>query len=162
MDGATLQAQVATLFAIEEIKQLKARYCLLCDKNYDPSGLAALFVEDGVWDGGSGFGRFVGPEAIKGFFAEVSKSIVFAAHLVMNPIITVRGDEAEGQWWILMPATTEADGKPTAQWLLSQYFETYVKVAGAWRYKSLRADIKFMVPHLEGWAAQTAAANKPS
>jgi hypothetical protein len=140
------------LLAIEEIKQLKARYCLLCDKDYDPDGLAALFVEDGIWDGGPGFGRYVGRDEIRGFFKGVSSSIVFSAHLVMNPIIEPVGDEATGQWWILMPATTKSGEAYEAQWLLSQYFETYVRVDGAWRFKTLRADIKFVAPHLQGWA----------
>ena len=89
-----LNSQIAELTAIENIKKLKAIYCGYCDNNYDPEGLASLFVEDGIWDGGPEFGRHVGKQAIKKFFDGASGSIVFAAHLVMNPIINVAGDKA--------------------------------------------------------------------
>ena len=63
-----LNSQIAELTAIENIKKLKAIYCSYCDNNYDPEGLASLFVEDGIWDGGPEFGRHVGKQAIKKFF----------------------------------------------------------------------------------------------
>ena len=61
---ASLEERLARLEAIEEIKALKARYCALCDADYDPDGLAALFLPDAVWDGGP-FGRHEGQEAMK-------------------------------------------------------------------------------------------------
>ncbi len=48
-------------FDIEQIKQLKHRYCAYCDEQYDPDGIASLFTEDGVWDGGP-FRLAEGPE----------------------------------------------------------------------------------------------------
>ena len=45
----TFEEKVERLNAIEDIKQLKARYCQLCDAGYDPDGIAAMFVEEGVW-----------------------------------------------------------------------------------------------------------------
>src|SRR5690554_1810213 len=59
------------LYDVEQIKQLKHRYCAYCDEAYDPDGIAALFVEDGVWDGGP-FGRYEGRAAIHAFFAGAS------------------------------------------------------------------------------------------
>ena len=53
MAELTLEQQVARLAAIEDIKQMKARYCHYADHGYDPDGLASLFVEDAHWDGGS-------------------------------------------------------------------------------------------------------------
>ena len=38
----TIEDRLARLEAIEEIKQLKARYCALCDADYVPDGLAAI------------------------------------------------------------------------------------------------------------------------
>ena len=46
---------------IEQIKQLKARYALACDNDYEPDTLADLFAEDAVWDGGF-MGRAEGRE----------------------------------------------------------------------------------------------------
>jgi len=157
MSASTLEVQVARLAAIEDIKQLKARYCALCDKDYDPDGLAELFVDDGVWDGGPEFGRHVGREAIRGFFRGASGSIVFAAHLVMNPIIDVDGDSATGQWRLIMPCTVRRkDGTPEARWLLSAYQERYQRVGGRWLFTSLTVDSQFFAAHLAGWATETA------
>ncbi len=154
MGEATLEQQVARLTAIEDIKQMKALYCHYCDNGYDPEGIGALFVEDGVWDGAD-FGRHEGRAAIKEFFAGISSDIVFAGHLVLNPIITVDGDTANGKWWLIMPCTTNIDGNKEARWLAAEYDDDYVKVDGKWLFKHLRLDLKFFAPHLDGWVEQT-------
>jgi hypothetical protein len=151
MAEPTLEQQIARLTAIEDIKQMKALYCHYCDNDYDPEGLSNLFVEDGIWDGAD-FGRYEGRAAIKEFFAGISGDIVFAGHLVLNPIITVDGDTANGKWWLIMPCTTMTEGKKEARWLAAEYDDDYVKVGGKWLYKHLRLDIKFFAPHLNGWA----------
>ncbi len=156
MTAGTLEQQVARLVAIEDIKNLKAVYCSYCDAHYDPDGLANLFVEDGVWDGGTEFGRHTGRIAIKEFFSGASGSIVFAAHLVMNPIIEVDADTATGKWRLLMPCTVlDETNKAEARWLLSAYDEQYVKVDSRWLFKSLTVDSQFYAAHLTGWADQT-------
>ncbi|HIE84275.1 MAG TPA: nuclear transport factor 2 family protein [Dehalococcoidia bacterium] len=117
-----INLQIANLTAIEEIKKLKAIYCSYCDNNYDPDGLAGLFIENGIWDGGAEFGRHEGKQAIKDFFTSASGSIVFAAHLVMNPIINVNDDVADGKWRLIMPCTVNNDeGVAESKWLLSAY-----------------------------------------
>lgn len=160
MSSSALEAQIARLTAIEDIKQLKARYCAYCDDDYDPDGLAALFVDDGVWDGGPEFGRHEGKEAIRRFFHSASGSIVFAAHLVMNPIIEVDGEQARGKWRLLMPCTVrDKDGRPEARWLLSAYDERYVRRGDRWLYASLTVDSQFFAAHASGWAAATTPAD---
>src|SRR5260221_404979 len=127
-----LAQRVARLEAIEEIKGLKARYCAYCDDNYDPEGIASLFVEDGLWDG-ERFGRHVGRDQIKAFFKSISGEIVFAAHLALNPIIEAKdADHATGRWRLIMPATVRTDGKNEARWLVAAYTESYVRVNGVW------------------------------
>ena len=156
--GTTLEQQIAHLTAIEDIKRLKAVYCAYCDDDYDPDGLAALFVETGVWDGGPEFGRHEGREAIRTFFRGASGSIVFAAHLVMNPIIEVDPDgiTAHGRWRLIMPCTVrDASGTPESRWLLSAYDEHYVRVGDEWKFASLTVDSQFYAAHLAGWAEQT-------
>ena len=53
MNSQELEKRLQTLEDIEAIKRLKARYCAMCDAGYDSDGLAGLFTEDAVWDGGS-------------------------------------------------------------------------------------------------------------
>ena len=62
-----LESRVRTLEDTEAIRNLKARYAELCDDDYNPEGIAALFVEDAVWESGS-LGRFEGRGAIRDFF----------------------------------------------------------------------------------------------
>ncbi len=152
MSGSSLEAQVARLAAIEEIKQLKARYAEYCDNQYDPDGIASLFVEDGVWDGGPGFGRYEGREKIHAFFSEISNSIVLAAHLSMNPIIEVDGERATGRWRLLCPFTLDEGESPAARWILAQYDEVYERHGDRWLYRSLKVNVNFNALHETGWA----------
>ena len=57
MDLNELARKVQMLDDLEAIKRLKHQYCAYCDDNYNPDGIADLFVEDAVWDGGD-FGRW--------------------------------------------------------------------------------------------------------
>jgi hypothetical protein len=152
MSDIDLKNQLGRLAAIEEIKQLKALYCEYCDHQYNPNGIASLFVEDGIWDGEQ-FGRYVGREQIKSFFSRVSGEIIFAAHLVLNPIIEIEdASHASGRWRLVMPATVRAEGKNEARWLLGAYDDRYVRVDGRWLFQSLKTHVNFFTAHLGSWA----------
>ena len=153
MAQMTLEERVDRLESIDAIKRLKAVYCMYCDAKYDADGICSLFVEDGVWDGGPSFGRYEGHQQIHSFFKGISGDILFAAHLVLNPIITVEGDRAHGRWWLHMPCTALNDaGTAEGRWLLSEYDEEYVRIDGTWKFKTLRLDVKYYVPHVQDWA----------
>ena len=153
MAQADLAERISRLETIEAIKQLKARYCAYCDDNYDPEGIGSLFVEDGIWDG-ERFGRYVGREQIKAFFRSISGEIVFAAHLVLNPIVEVQDAEhATGKWRLIMPATFRSGGKNEARWLVAAYDDSFVRVKGTWLFKTLRVHVNFLEPHQGTWAA---------
>ena len=148
-----LAQRIARLDAIEAIKQLKARYCAYCDDNYDPEGIGALFVEDGIWDG-ERFGRYVGRKEIEAFFRRVSGDIVFAAHLVLNPIIEVQdADHATAKWRLIMPATFRTNGKDEARWLVAGYRDDHIRVNGVWMFKTMRVHVNFLEAHQGTWAA---------
>lgn len=150
----SFEQQVARLAAIEDIKQLKARYCAYCDDGYNPDGIAGLFVEDGIWDGGEEFGCHEGRAKIHAFFSNVSDQIHFAAHLVQNPIISVQGESASGEWRLLCPCTTQSEsGDEEARWLLAEYRDEYVKRGDRWLFKSLRVSLNFSATHRDGWVA---------
>ena len=88
----TLEQRVARLEAHNDICKLMAEYLLVADRGYDPDGITAMFVDNGIWEG-DGFGRFEGRQAIWDFFKGLSGSLVFAAHFVTNPIITFEADD---------------------------------------------------------------------
>lgn len=147
----SLEARIDRLESIEAIRTLKHTYCKYCDDTYDPDGLAGLFWEDAVWDGGAGFGRFEGSDAIRAFFADVSKQIVWARHLVTNDRIEVEGDSARGEFEILQPCTFHNDEGDRAAWLIGRYLETYQRKDGVWKFQSLVVDIEFITPYEKGW-----------
>jgi len=144
-----IEARVSKLDAIEKIKSLKARYAAACDNNYDADAIAALFTDDAVWDGGQ-FGRAEGRENIRQFFRRAPEIFSFAIHNVMNPRITVEGDHATGQWYLLQPASREPGRQ--AVWLAAVYHDEYVRVAGKWLFKHLRVKSNFLTSYEDGWA----------
>ena len=154
MSNMSLEQQVERLTAIEDIKQMKARYCAYADNGYDPEGMATLFTEDAIWDGGD-FGRYEGVEAIKKFFAGISDDIIFAIHPVMNPLIKVDGDTANAKWWLIMWCTMIVDGGKEGRWFAAEYDDYLVKQDGRWLFNHIKVQGKFLASHGEGWASQT-------
>ena len=152
----SLESRIRRLEDIEAIKQLKARYCALCDDGYDADQLTDLFTEDALWHGGS-LGVARGREKIRKFFQNTPAVMPFAVHMVMNPVIEVDGDTATGRWYLFQAATLKAvengadkrvDG---ALWGSARYDEEYVRVDGEWKFKSLRLTSRFWTPYDEGW-----------
>ena len=148
MDLQEIERRLKALEDVEEIKRLKHRYCAYCDDNYDADGIASLFTEDAIWDGGM-MGRAEGRDGIRDFFTGSPESMTFAVHMVMNPIIEVDGDTAKGTWY-LFQACTFAEGN-RAVWGSARYNEDYVRVDGAWRFKHLRLTSFFWTPFDQGW-----------
>ena len=103
-----LEARIQTLEDTNAIRNLKARYAELCDDNYNPDGIAALFVEDAVWDSGP-LGHFEGREAIREFFRGASRIFTLANPYSLNSQIEVTGDTARAKWYLFMPCSV-SDG----------------------------------------------------
>ena len=143
-----LERRLKVLEDTEEIKVLKRRYCAYCDDTYDADGIASLFAEDAVWDGGIR-GKCEGREEIRSFFQNAPQRMPFAIHMVLNPIIEVNGDIAKGTWYLFQPCTW-ADGN-RAIWGSARYDEDYVKVDGHWMFQHLRVTSNFWTPFDEGW-----------
>lgn len=154
MTAANLEARIQRLEDIETIKQLKARYCERCDANYDADGLAALFTEDAIWDGGKTFGVATGREAIRTHFSGASKRVTIARHQVMNPIIDVDGDAAKGHWLLFQPCTNATREGEDAMWLAATYADTYRRVDGVWLISGMTIDVAFFTPFDKGWVAE--------
>ncbi|HLG89442.1 MAG TPA: nuclear transport factor 2 family protein [Alphaproteobacteria bacterium] len=146
MDIAELAHLVQQQADIEAIKQLKYRYCAFCDNGYDADGIASLYTEDGVFEGDGGC--FEGREAIRKLFNGSDAAYEFAIHNVMNPIITVDGDEATGEWKLFQPCTINGQ----AFWISGVYRDRYVRIDGAWRFKHVTVRLLFCTPYDEGWA----------
>ena len=148
--------RVQALEDANEIRNLKAEYAAACDDNYDPDRIAALFVEDAVWES-EGLGRFEGREAIREFFRGISSHFIFALHYGLNPHIEVTGDTARARWYLFMPCTVGdwpdgTDGR--AMWRAGIDDEEYVRVDGKWMFKSKKSAPIFNTAYEQGWAKQ--------
>ena len=148
-DLARLERRLKALEDAEAIRNLKARYAALCDKQYDPDGIAMLFTEDAVWES-PGLGRFVGREAIRGFIRSASGIFSFAIHYSLNGHIEVAGDQARARWYLFMPCTLAAGTQ--AMWRAGIDNETYARVDGTWMFSHKRSEPLMSVPFETSWA----------
>lgn len=140
-----LEKTIRRLADIEDIKQLKARYALACDDDYNPDKLAALFAEDAIWDG-SILGYAQGRESIREFFAGSAALVPFAVHQISNPLIEIDGDSATGQWYLWQPMVFGSE----ALWMSATYDDKYVRHCGQWLYQHLKLNIRMLTPYADG------------
>lgn len=145
-----LQATIQKLNDVNDLKQLKARYCHLVDSN-DWDELETLWTEDAVCDYGF-FGAFNGREdIINGFFRGlVANASSFSAHMIHNPIIEVDGDSASACWYVTAHTTLQPHSQ--AIWMMGLYHDQYKRIDGEWKISSLKVDFKYFTPFEEGWA----------
>lgn len=136
-----LEDRIRRLEDIEAIKQLKARYCDVCDDMHNPGRIASLFAEDGVWESPD-FGQAHSHAEIRKLFEGFRDNFSFSQHNIMNPIIEVDGERATGVWYIMGPWTQTADGR--AIWMTARYDDDYVKIDGEWKYQHLRARVRMV------------------
>jgi hypothetical protein len=156
---AALRVRVEAAEAVHAIQTLKARYAELVDARFvrgapaDKARLArvadeiaALFTEDGVWDGGRALGLARGRAEIAARMAE--PTLLFSRHYFLQPRIHVEGDRADARWDLLAPCTTQ-DGRP--HWMAGYEDDDYRRVDGHWLHRSMKLTVVFQAPHATGW-----------
>ena len=144
-----LERRLQALEDAEAIRNLKALYAALCDKQYDADGIAALFAADAVWES-PGLGRFEGREAIRDFFRGASQIFTFAIHYSLNGHIEIDGDTARARWYLFMPCTVSAGNQ--AMWRAGIDHEIYARIDGTWMFRHKRSEPLMSVPFETGWA----------
>ena len=141
------------------LHELKARCGDLVDARFergapvDPDRLAdlarraaALFTEDGVWDGGPALGVARGRDEIAARLA--APTLVFSRHLFVKPRLAVDGDTATGRWELLSPCT-RPDG--TSLWMSGVEDDVYARVDGVWLHRAMALTTFFVSPAGTGW-----------
>lgn len=125
-----LEARVRRLEAIEEIRQLVARFSLAVDQR-DVASLVALFVDDVVTPGGG-----VGRDALAAWVDPVLRSFGMSFHLVGAHVIDLVDDDH---------ATGVAFARPEAavgdRWVVAplQFWDRYERRDGRWWFASREA-----------------------
>ncbi len=151
---AALAARLQRIEDLEAIKQLKARYCAICDDDHNPQEITSIFTEDGIWEG-PGIGKAIGRAEIKALFERFQATMSYSQHMTMNPIINIDGDTATGTWTFFGPFTFYEGNR--ARWQATRYAESYRRVGGEWLIAHLRIAGRSMSASYEkGWAKQTA------
>ena len=156
---AALRARVEAAEAVQAIQNLKARYAQLVDERYVrgkvapeekvaavAKQIAALFTEDGIWDGGPALGVSTGRAEIAARMR--APTLVFSWHFFLKPQIQVEGDRARARWDILSPCTTK-EGRP--HWMVGFEDDEYARVAGVWLHARMKLTSVFLAPHESGW-----------
>ncbi len=147
---SALEKRITRLEDLEAIKQLKARYCEICDDNHDADRITSVFTKDAIWEG-RGIGKAEGHDEIRKLFLGFQKTISYSQHMVLNPIIEVEGCSATGIWYFFGPFTFFENNQ--AMWQAARYREDYEKVKGVWKIKHLRVKGPGMSANYEaGWA----------
>ncbi|MGO8858235.1 MAG: nuclear transport factor 2 family protein [Steroidobacteraceae bacterium] len=129
------------LFAIEELKQLKARYFRYIDTK-DWSGFAGLFADDAVFDITDDVPGCVltGPAKIAELPARQLSDAV-TVHHGHCPEINITSDRSANAVWAMEDRIWWAEGSSSPVGSLQgygHYFETYERIDGRWFIKSMR------------------------
>jgi hypothetical protein len=128
---------VGRLEAIEDIKLLKARY-FRCMDTKDWDGFAEVFTADAVMDMTSeGAGVTVGNREIAAF-VQGAVGDVTTVHHGHTPEIEITSPTTATGIWAMEDKLRWPDGAPMGSMHgYGHYRETYEKVSGQWRIKTL-------------------------
>ena len=149
MGLAELEARIARMEDLDEIKRLKALYCDICDDGHDPDRIIGIFTEDCVWEI-DGVARAQGQAELRALFERFRDEVSFSQHQVMNPLIEIDGDRAHGTWYFFAPFTFSENNQ--ARWLAARYEDDYVKLAGSWKIRRLRGVVRMATDYEQSWA----------
>lgn len=138
MSAEEIIGRIRHLEDLESLRALKARYVALVDiaPGIDTTVTRAAIAEVFAQDAEFHVPRTQPPSVIRGldelfeFFTGFRRSLPFAIHLLANPVITVTGDQASGQWPVLVPGSS-ADG--TSRLFSAFYRERYLRTPAGWR-----------------------------
>lgn len=133
---------LATLLAIEAIKQLKYAYLRHLDlKEWD--AVAALFTPDVVSTYSDGKHSYQGREAVMAFLSSaLGHKRVVTKHQVHHPEITFNDalTEAHGIWYLTDAVINTLSRDPAKHFLIAGtafYDERYVNTPDGWRISSI-------------------------
>jgi hypothetical protein len=145
----TVEVRLRQLQDLEDIKTLRHSYSyganIIDGKSGDLKEFAALFASDGTFD--VGMGVATGPAEIEEMMKALTTQWKCAMHYMLNPVIKLHGDRAEGTFTGLFAFVSDANPRPI--WLSNIYSDTYVRTAQGWRFQSVRIKTTFSPPEFE-------------
>jgi hypothetical protein len=156
----TIEERLQKLEDINEIRQLKARYSSCADVGWQGEPvdrkntlIDEVFAENIVYEVLTAEGnadRFVGREEVRSRYDTAIGPFQFGIHLVSEPRLEVDGDNAEGEWPVIVPLI---DPNGHAKWFAGKYVEKYAREDGRWRITYLRQVVALYTSFDDPWAA---------
>lgn len=140
-DHGSLQDRIRTLESRAALEELKAQYARRADAVFRSPGAASaaalgeLFTDDGVLDLGP-FGRYEGLPALLDAFENIlPQATKWSTHYIVNPLLTITGEQASGSWYFLIKSVPQAPpGSPVSE-ILGAYADKYQKTADGWKIR---------------------------
>jgi ketosteroid isomerase-like protein len=145
VDDAALTGELRML--VEERAVLRALHEYAHAMDYgDEAAWVDSFTPDAVFDvvevvGGRRVHREEGHDDLARYVAAYPKPPRFRKHIVVDPLIDVRGDEAEVRAYWLLLERDDGDGTPVVA-AFGHYRDLLRKVDGKWRIAQRMADVE--------------------
>lgn len=141
-----IDQKLQELCDLEEIRALKHRYAYLANivdgVPGDPKEFASLFTETATLD--LGMGLCTGRDEIESMMKAATTQWKAAMHYMLNPLVRVNGDTAEGTITGLFAFATETNPSPI--WLSNIYTDTFARTSEGWKFQSVRIKSTFADP----------------
>ncbi len=145
MGDATIESRIRELEDREAIRDLARRYAH-CVWQKDVEGAIDLFTEDGEMDTGE---REIirGKKTLLATYRDMVGDAQFQP-FVHNHVVEIAGNEATGTCYLDLRSTNEGRSM-----IGSGYYEDcYAREDGAWKFRSRKLILSYLVPLTEGWA----------
>jgi ketosteroid isomerase-like protein len=144
MDLAEMLKEVQILEDVEAIKNMHNEY-VICLRNNQFEEMIDCFADDAILEIRE-LGRRTGKEEIAKLFREhIARVKIPRGHSLVQPVITVDGNTAEGHWTLYhfnYDYTKPAGKGCLTEWEQGFYECRYVRVGGVWKFSYL----KFICP----------------
>lgn len=144
-DISALEARIRRLDDLQELQQLRARYCQFLDEGRW-SDLAELFTPEGAF---VGLSEARGRDELLKFFPQLQQGPLTSWwHFSSNETLEVDGDIATGQTWLLQPCVVDGQAHLAA----GRYIDRMVRVSGGgWLFEERRVRFFWWADLRDGW-----------
>jgi len=133
------------------IRRVMVAYMDACDR-HDPDAVAALFVEDAVWEDPRDRSQtLLGREAVRRSYADATARLTFCVHYLTNERITVNGNHAVARWSYFEPAVNRGT---LAVWTAGRYHIDFRQTRDRWQFSHFRLSAQLAAPYADGWTPQ--------
>jgi hypothetical protein len=156
--NVTMESLLARIQRLEDkqaIENLLVVYAQGSDKLNDPDIMVPLFTEDAVFDIGSGYGTYVGHDAIRKFLEGAPEIIRWSLHYMISPRIDIAPDGRTAKvfcylWEVANMQNRNGELEPVL--IGGTYTNDARKLPnGEWKFSHVRLHMDIMSPFYQGW-----------